>query len=301
MATASYGIIGLGRMGAGLVRNLRSAGLLAAVYDRDREAVAALVAEGAQGTTSLPELVGALAAPRVIWMMVPAGAPVDEVLAELTPHLAPGDVVIDGGNSFYKDSIRRAAAMAERGIGYLDCGTSGGLEGARNGLCLMIGGEQQPFAQAEPLFRAIAQQDGYAHVGPSGAGHFVKMVHNAIEYGMLQAIGEGFELLEAGPYSVDHEQIARLWNNGSVIRSWLIELTARAFANDPDLRQITGEIGGGSTGSWAIQEGWEAGVPMPAIAAAYSFRLRSRQEESFTGKVIASLRNQFGGHAVRPR
>lgn len=300
MAANQYGVIGLGRMGGALVRNLIRAGHRAVVYDVNPESVQELVKAGATGASSLAELAAALGRPRVIWMMVPAGDPVDQVIAELTPHLEPGDVLIDGGNSFFRDSIRRAEALRARGIRFLDCGTSGGIEGALQGLCLMVGGDPEAYRLAEPLFAAIAQPGGYGYVGPSGAGHFVKMVHNAIEYGMLEAIGEGFELLAKGPYSLDLAQVARLWTNGSVIRGWLMELTARVLARDPKLEGIAGVIGGGDTGSWAIEEAWKAGVPLPAIAMSYAMRLRSRQAETFAGKVVAALRHEFGGHAVFP-
>ncbi|MFZ5816431.1 MAG: phosphogluconate dehydrogenase (NAD(+)-dependent, decarboxylating) [Bacillota bacterium] len=296
-----YGVIGLGRMGGSLVRNLRRAGGQAVVYDLNPEAVAELVAEGVIGVTALRDVALQVNRPRVIWIMVPAGEPVDQVIAELRPHLEAGDVLIDGGNSHYRDSVRRARALAGMGVHYLDCGSSGGMEGALNGLCLMIGGDREAFRLAEPLFAAIAQEEGYAHVGPSGAGHYVKMVHNAIEYGMLQAIGEGFELIEAAPYPLDKVQIANLWNRGSVIRSWLIELAGRAFAQDPHLEGITGAVGGGSTGSWAIEEAWKRGVPLPTIALSYSLRLASRQEDTFAGKVVAALRREFGGHPVQER
>lgn len=303
METTWYGIIGLGRMGGALVRNLLKAGGKAVVYDVNPANTAELEAEGAVGASDLATLVDRLpgSAPKVVWMMVPAGDAVDEVIAQVKPRLRPGDVLIDGGNSFYRDSIRRAAEMEQAGIMYLDCGSSGGLEGALNGLCLMVGGKPEAFALAEPLFRAIAQKDGYAHVGPTGAGHFVKMVHNAIEYGMLQAIGEGFELLEASQYNLNLSRIATLWNHGSVVRGWLMELAAEAFAKDAHLDRIRGEVGGGSTGAWAVEEAWKAGVPMPTIALAFAERLRSRQDDTFTGKVVAALRWEFGRHAVTPK
>jgi len=296
-----YGVIGLGRMGGALVRNLRKAGGNAVVYDLNPASVAELEAEGtARGAQDLASLVSMLPeGRRVIWMMVPAGEPVDQTIQELKPHLKAGDVLIDGGNSYFRDTLRRAAEMEAVGVEYIDSGSSGGLEGALNGLCLMVGGKPEAVALAEPLFKAIAQPGGYAHVGPTGAGHFVKMVHNAIEYGMLQAIGEGFELLEVGPFDLDLAKIADLWNHGSVVRGWLMELAARAFTNDPHLDKITGEIGGGSTGNWAVEEAWKFGVPFPAIAMAYAMRLRSRQPDTMTGKVVAALRNEFGGHAVR--
>jgi 6-phosphogluconate dehydrogenase len=293
-----YGVVGLGKMGGSLVRNLLRAGGQAVVFDLNSQAVADLTAAGAEGAANLPELAAKLPSPRVIWIMVPAGAPVDKVIDELRPHLAAGDVLIDGGNSNFHDSVRRAKALQEAGIYFLDCGTSGGMEGALNGLCLMVGGEAHAYKLAEPLFAAIAQPGGYAHVGPSGAGHYVKMVHNAIEYGMLQAIGEGFELLEAGPYDVDHAKVADLWTHGSVIRSWLMELAARAFKADAKLEGLSGAVGGGDTGSWAIEEAWKNGVPMPVIATSYMARLRSRQQDTFSGKVVAALRREFGGHAV---
>lgn len=298
MNAQRYGVVGLGKMGGSLVRNLVVAGGQAAVYDLSEANIREVEGEGVIGVRTLAELPAQLTTPRVIWIMVPAGAPVDAVLSELKPHLSPGDVVIDGGNSNFRDSVRRAGELKEQGVNYLDCGSSGGMEGALNGLCLMVGGEPEAFRLAEPLFRAIAMKDGYAHVGPSGAGHYVKMVHNAIEYGMLQAIGEGFELLEAGPYAIDHKQVADLWNQGSVIRCWLMELASRAFDQDPQLTGISGEVGGGSTGSWAIEEAWQVGVPMPVIAASYMARLRSRQQDTFSGKVVAALRKEFGGHAV---
>jgi len=297
-----YGVIGLGRMGGALVRNLQKAGGRAVVYDVNPDSITEMEAEGAKGARDLAALVALLPeTPRVIWMMVPAGAPVDNVIQELKPHLTAGDVLIDGGNSNYRDSVRRAAELEAVGVQYLDCGSSGGMEGALNGLCLMIGGKKEAFELAEPLFRAISQADGYAHVGPSGAGHYVKMVHNGIEYGVLQAIGEGFELLEAGPYDIDMAQVADLWNHGSVVRSWLMELAARAFKGDPHLDNIRGEVGGGSTGSWAIEEAWKVGVPLPVIAMSYAIRLRSRQDDTMSGKVVAALRREFGGHAVQSK
>ncbi|MGE5673060.1 MAG: phosphogluconate dehydrogenase (NAD(+)-dependent, decarboxylating) [Mycobacterium leprae] len=297
-----YGVIGLGRMGGSLVRNLVRAGGRAVVYDMNPSSIKELVDElGVTGANDLPSLAKALPAQRVIWMMVPAGDPVDQVIGALKPHLQPGDVLIDGGNSFFRDSLRRAEELKGIGVQYLDCGSSGGWEGALNGLCLMVGGDADAFAKAEPLFKAIAMPGGYEHVGPNGAGHFVKMVHNAIEYGMLEAIGEGFELLESGPYDLDYHKIAELWNHGSVIRGWLMELMARAFGRDPKLEGLEGNIGGGSTGSWAIEEAWKAGVPFPAIAMSYVMRLRSRQQDTFSGKAIAALRWEFGRHEVKEK
>ncbi|MCS7223914.1 MAG: decarboxylating 6-phosphogluconate dehydrogenase [Armatimonadetes bacterium] len=316
MDQAPYGFVGLGGMGSEVVRNLLDQGITPAVYNRTRSKTDALVREGAIGCYSLEELVHKLKKPRIIWMMLTAGKAVDDALFGggafgdgLVPHLEPGDVVIDGGNSYFRDSIRRHRALKERGIHFLDCGTSGGLEGSRNGPCLMIGGEAEAFERARPLFeRLVRQTGGFAYVGPPGAGHFVKMVHNAIEYGILQCIGEGFELLRTGPkgeneeplFRLDLAQIAELWCKGSVIRGWLMELAARAFRNDPDLSSLTGVIGGGSTGRWSIDEAWDAGVPFATIALSYALRHRSRQPDTFAGKVVAALRREFGGHPVVP-
>lgn len=285
-------------MGLSITERLVGSGHAVVVYDLDPDAVRAGTDAGATGAADPAALAAALPQPRIIWIMVPAGDPVDETIAGLRPFLVPGDILIDGGNSHYSESIRRAEALRAEGVHYLDSGTSGGLEGARTGLCLMVGGESSAFGAAEGLFRALAQPEGYLHVGPSGAGHYAKMVHNAIEYGMMQAIGEGFELLESAPYPYEHAAIARLWNRGSVIRSWLVELAGRAFSAEPHLEGITGEVGGGSTGSWAVEEGWRRGVPMGVIAAAYMLRLRSRQGDTFSGKVVAALRREFGGHST---
>lgn len=298
-----YGFIGLGHMGMNAVRNLLAQGQRVVVYNRTHAKTDQMVREGAVGAHTIEELVSLLSRPRIVWLMVAAGPAVDDVIFGddgLARYLAPGDVIIDGGNSFYRDSMRRAERLKEQRIHFLDAGSSGGLEGARQGMCIMVGGERAAFELAEPLFHLLATENGYAHVGPSGAGHFVKMAHNAIEYGMLEAIGEGFELLEAGPFDLDLQQIAELWDHGSVIRSWLIELAAHAFGRDPHLRSIAGSVGGGATGLWAIQEGWQAGVPMLAIAASFALRLRSRQPDSFAAKVVSALRYEFGGHEVVP-
>lgn len=302
MGNCSYGMIGLGKMGALAAENVLSKGINVAVFDMNTESVAKLATLGAKGCQSIQEVVDSLSSPRVIWLMVPAGDPVEQVLfgdKGLSELLAAGDIVIDGGNSFYRDSVRRSQRLAEKGIRYLDSGSSGGQEGAKGGLCLMIGGEKAAFEQAKPLFKALSEGMGeYLYVGPSGSGHFTKMVHNAIEYGMLQAIGEGFELLYNGPYDLELDKIAHLWTEGSIIRGYLMELTEKAFQKDNTLNEITGEVGGGSTGSWAIEEAWKFGVPFETIAMSFAARLRSRQEDTFAGKVVAALRNEFGGHAV---
>ncbi|BDG59138.1 phosphogluconate dehydrogenase (NAD(+)-dependent, decarboxylating) [Caldinitratiruptor microaerophilus] len=300
MADRAFGVIGLGRMGGGVARRLLEAGFDVVVHDRDEAAVAAAVAAGATAAADPADVAARLRPPRVVWIMVPAGEPVDQVVDALGPALEAGDVVIDGGNSFYRDSLRRHDLLRARGIHFLDCGSSGGIEGAERGLCLMIGGDPEPFALAEPLFRAIARPGGYARVGPAGAGHYAKMVHNAIEYAFLEALGEGFELLRSAPYEYDLASLADLWQNGSVIRGWLLELAAAAFRRDPDLAGITGVVGGGDTGNWAIQEAWSRGVPLPGIALAYAMRLRSRQADTFAGKVVSALRWEFGRHATVP-
>lgn len=302
MKNSAYGMIGLGKMGALAVENILSKGIKVSVFDVFQEQVDELSKLGAKGCRTLKELVDSLEAPRVIWLMVPAGDPIEEVLFGkngLSQFLIPGDIIIDGGNSFYQDSVRRSKRLAELGINYLDSGSSGGTEGAKAGLCLMVGGEQAAFAQVKPFLEALSEGQGACtYVGASGAGHYTKMVHNAIEYGMLQAIGEGFELLEAAPYDLNLEDIAHLWTKGSIVNGYLMELAERAFAKDNDLSQITGEVGGGSTGSWAIEEAWKVGVPFEAIALSYAARLRSRQNDTFAGKVVSALRNEFGGHAV---
>ncbi len=298
------GIIGLGRMGAAAAAHLIAKGQRVVVSDLAQEQVEALAAKGATPAASVANLVRLLPQPRVVWLMLPAGEAVESVCFAangLLDCLAVGDIVIDGGNSFYRDAVRRAARFAEKNVSYLDCGSSGGLEGARSGLCLMLGGDRSAFLESEWLFKALSSPAGdYAYIGPSGSGHFVKMVHNAIEYGMLQAIGEGFELLEAGPYDVEMAQLAALWNKGSVIRSWLMELLHDALVKDSGLAQIGDVVGGGSTGSWAIEEAWRSGVPFATIAASYAARLQTRQSEAFSGKVVAALRNEFGGHPVVP-
>ena len=302
MGNSSYGMVGLGKMGALAVENVLSKGFKVAVFDVNQEQVNELSKLGAQGCHTLQELVASLEAPRIIWLMVPAGDPIEEVLFGkdgLSQYLSSGDIIIDGGNSFYRDSVRRSKRLAELGIHYLDSGSSGGTEGAKGGLCLMVGGDPEAFAQAKPLLEVLSEGRGACtYVGASGSGHYTKMVHNAIEYGMLQAIGEGFELLDAGPYELDLQQIAQLWTKGSIVSGHLMDLAESAFAKDTNLSKITGEVGGGSTGSWAIEEAWKVGVPFEAIALSYAARLRSRQNDTFAGKVVAALRNEFGGHAM---
>jgi 6-phosphogluconate dehydrogenase len=292
------GMIGLGRMGANMTVRLLQGGHRVVVSDLSAEAVAASVAEGAVGAASLGELVEKLPPRRAIWMMVPAGAPVDSTIAQLTPLLAKGDVLIDGGNSNYHDSVRRAETVAASGIEYVDSGTSGGIWGLKEGYCLMVGGSDDAVSFVEPVLKTLAPPDGYAHVGPSGAGHFVKMVHNGIEYGMMAAYGEGFELLAGSKFDIDLHQVADVWRHGSVVRSWLLDLAERAFEKDPRLAAIAGFVQDSGEGRWTVQEALDQDVPLPIITLSLMRRFSSRQDASFSAKVQAALRNEFGGHAI---
>ena len=295
------GFIGLGRMGSAMVERLLKHKHTVVAYDRTAEKVRAVAALGAQGAHSLGGLIGQLNPPRVVWLMVPAGDPVAGVLRQLEGHLQKGDVVIDGGNSYYRHSIARANDLKKDSIHYLDAGTSGGVWGRERGYCLMVGGDPKAFKQAEPLFKALAPKDGYAYVGPSGAGHFAKMVHNGIEYSMLQAYGEGFEMLERSEFGLDLHRLARLWNRGSVIRSWLLELAESALQKDRHLRRIRGYVEDSGEGRWTVQDAVDRGVAVPTIAQSLFARFQSRQKESFANKLIAALRKEFGGHTVKKR
>jgi 6-phosphogluconate dehydrogenase len=293
-------MIGLGKMGGNMTARLIRKGHEVVAFDRSPEAVQHVVSLGAKSASDLKAVVAALQAPRVVWIMVPAGAPVDETIEALVPTLAKGDVIIDGGNSRYTDTLRRAKSLEPRGIDFVDAGTSGGIWGLENGYCLMVGGSARAISICEPLFTALAEPGGYAHVGPPGAGHYVKMVHNGIEYGLLQAYAEGYEILHASKnFTLDLAQIAALWNHGSVVRSWLNELAERAFEKDGDLTALKGWIADSGEGRWTVQEATDLDVPAPVIALSLIMRLRSRQEDSFGAKVIAALRNEFGGHAVK--
>jgi len=292
------GFVGLGRMGGNMVRRLLADGHEIVAWARSAESVKEVVSDGAVGATSLEDVAARLSPPRVVWIMIPAGDPVEKSIATLRPLLSAGDVLVDGGNSRFSDSARRAAELEKDGIGFLDSGTSGGIWGLKNGYCLMVGGRAEPFRTVEPALKTLAPPEGYAHVGPPGAGHFVKMVHNAIEYSMLQGYGEGFELLAASGYELDLPRVARLWTHGSVVRSWLLDLLVLALEADPKLESIKGFVQDSGEGRWTLHEAIERAVPMPALADALFARFTSRQEESFSAKVIAALRNQFGGHAV---
>ena len=293
-------MIGLGRMGGNMVQRLLEGGHEVVVYDRSDDAVKASVGKGARAAKDLGDLVSQLESPRVIWIMVPAGQPVEDTIAQLEPRLAKGDILIDGGNSNFKDSIRRAEMLAPKGLEFVDAGTSGGIWGLTVGYCLMVGASPGAYATCEPIFRTLAPKDGCAHVGPPGAGHYVKMVHNGIEYGMLQAYAEGYEILHASKhFELDLAQISALWNKGSVVRSWLNELAADAFAKDGDLKDIKGFVADSGEGRWTVQEAIDLDVPAPVITLSLQARFVSRQDESFSAKVIAALRNEFGGHAVK--
>jgi 6-phosphogluconate dehydrogenase len=295
-----YGMIGLGRMGKNMARRLIRGGHEVVVSNRSPGPIAELEAEGAIGARSLGELLEKLESPRAIWISLPSGEVTENTLAQLAPLLARGDVVVESGNSFYKDSIRRASQFQALGIDLLDQGTSGGIWGLELGYCLMIGGARESFERLEPAFKTLAPPDGYLHTGPSGSGHFVKMVHNGIEYGMLEAYAEGFELLKASDFSaLDLQAVAHLWNQGSVVRSWLLELAEGAFEKDPALSSIRGYVEDSGEGRWTVLEAIEKNVPAPVLALSLMTRFRSRQEESFGAKVVAALRNEFGGHAVR--
>jgi 6-phosphogluconate dehydrogenase len=293
------GFYGLGRMGMNMVLRLLQHGHRVVAYNRTQGKVRQVVAHGAVGAASLEDMVTKLTPPRAVWIMLPAGETVEQAVNDLAAHLQPNDTIVDGGNSFYKDSVRRAAAMSDRGIHYVDCGTSGGIWGLTVGYCLMVGGEPEPIARLEPIFRDLAPSDGYLHCGPSGAGHFVKMVHNGVEYGMLQAYGEGFEIMKQSQYQLDLHAISHLWNQGSVVRSWLLELAERAFAADPHLETLTGYVEDSGEGRWTVLQAMEEDVPAPVITLSLLARLRSRQDDSFSAKVIAALRREFGGHAVK--
>ncbi|MED4877545.1 decarboxylating 6-phosphogluconate dehydrogenase [Anoxybacillus geothermalis] len=291
------GLIGLGKMGLNLGKNLIDHKHEVVAFDVNANAVEEIKKYGAKGVSSLEELVLSLEKPRIVWLMVPHNV-VDSVIREITPFLNKGDIVIDGGNSHYKESIHRYNELKEAGIRFMDAGTSGGVEGARNGACYMVGGDPEAWSIVEPLFRDTAVENGYLYAGKAGSGHFLKMVHNGIEYGMMAAIGEGFEILEKSEFDYDYEKVARVWNNGSVIRSWLMELTERAFSKDAKLEEIKGIMHSSGEGKWTVETALDLQIAAPVIAMSLLMRYRSLETDTFTGKVVAALRNEFGGHAV---
>jgi 6-phosphogluconate dehydrogenase len=295
------GMIGLGRMGGNMVRRLLQGGHQVVAYDRSPQPVQELEKLGATATYSLKELVEKLTPPRSVWVMVPAGKPTAEMVTALAALLMAGDTIIEGGNSHYQEDAARAAELKQKNIHYLDAGTSGGIWGLKVGYCLMVGGEREVFERHEPLFRTLAPENGYGYMGGHGAGHYVKMIHNGIEYGMMQAYAEGFELLYKSDFKLDLPVIAQLWMQGSVVRSWLLELAVSALEKDPQLAQIEGYVEDSGEGRWTILDALEKDVPAPVITQSLFTRFRSRQEESFGEKLLAALRSEFGGHAVKTK
>jgi 6-phosphogluconate dehydrogenase len=307
-------MVGLGRMGSGMVRRLLKGGHECVVFDRSPAPIADLVKAGAQGAQSLADLVKKLEAPRVVWIMVPAGEPTDATVTELRGLLEPGDIIVDGGNSYYKDDIRRSAECAKKNIFYIDAGTSGGVWGFERGFCLMVGGEKKAFQVIEPALKTLAPgegtiektpgrekrpttaEKGYLHCGGSGSGHFVKMIHNGIEYGMMQAFAEGFDIMKQTDFKLELAEIAELWRRGSVVTSWLLDLTSQALAESPQLDKYKGYVQDSGEGRWTVQASIEHAVPAPVLTAALFERFRSRVESSFADKMLSAMREKFGGH-----
>ncbi|MBF7149815.1 phosphogluconate dehydrogenase (NAD(+)-dependent, decarboxylating) [Bacillus toyonensis] len=294
------GLIGLGKMGLNLGKNLMDHKHEVVAFDLNTSAVEEMKEYGATGVSSLSDLVQSLQSPRILWVMVPH-AVVNSVIDEVTPLLSKGDILIEAGNSHYKESIRRYEQLKKDGIHFMDAGTSGGMEGARNGACYMIGGDQEAWDIVEPIFRDTAVENGFLYAGKAGSGHFLKMVHNGIEYGMMAAIGEGFEILEKSEFDYDYEKVSRVWNNGSVIRSWLMELTENAFSKDAKLDEIKGVMHSSGEGKWTVETALDLQTATPVIAMSLLMRYRSLDNDTFTGKVVAALRNEFGGHAVEKK
>ena len=294
------GMIGLGKMGGNMTERLLRGGHEVVAFDRDPKVIDDYAARGATAATDPAAMVAKLETPRIVWIMVPAGQPVDDTIAAVLPGLSKGDIIIDGGNSNFHDTLRRSEQLRSEGIEFIDCGTSGGIWGLEKGYCLMIGASETAFTTCEPIFRTLAPEDGYARMGPTGSGHYVKMIHNGIEYGILQAYAEGYEILHASKnFDLDLHRIAAVWNHGSVVRSWINELAERAFEKDTDLAALKGFVADSGEGRWTVQEAVDLDVPAPVITLSLLARLRSRQDDSFSAKVIAALRNEFGGHAVK--
>jgi 6-phosphogluconate dehydrogenase len=293
------GFVGLGKMGLNMTTRLEQRGHDVVAFDHSGDAVSRAAAAGASGVASLAELVAALQPPRAVWVMVPAGDPTESTVAALGQLLSPGDAIVDGGNTHFEDDVRRADELGRKRIDYVDAGTSGGIWGLEEGYCLMVGGREEVCARLEPIFLSLAPPDGYLRVGSHGAGHYVKMVHNGIEYGLMQAYAEGFELMHASRYDIDLPGVASLWMHGSVVRSWLLELTARALAEDASLDGIKGYVEDSGEGRWTLHEGVDRAVPLPVLSAALFNRFRSRADNPFGDRLLAALRQQFGGHAVK--
>ncbi len=295
------GLIGLGKMGFNLGLNMLHHKHDVSAFDLNQGALEAIAQKGVKTSSSIEQLLSSLKGKKVVWLMIPAGDPVDLTIATLTPLLKAGDIIIDGGNSNYKDSIRRSKQLQEKAIDFLDCGTSGGMEGALHGVCAMIGGKKEAFNYCEGFFKDISVPSGYLYCGPSGSGHFVKMIHNGIEYGMMQAIAEGFEVLHKSEFDLNLESVAGVWNHGSVVRSWLMELTENALSKDPKLETIKGIMHSSGEGKWTLETALEKQIATPVIALSLMMRYRSLQDDTFSGKIIAALRNEFGGHAVEKK
>lgn len=295
------GFIGLGKMGMNMVHRLINQGHQVVVYNRSMDKIIEAQKLGAIASTSILDLVSKLNGRKIVWLMVPSGKPVDENIEALLPMLKKDDIIIDGGNSFWRDSQARAKRVSEKGIHYLDCGTSGGVWGLQNGYCLMYGGDKNSADFVEPIFKSLAPENGYVYCGQSGTGHLVKMVHNGIEYGMMQSYAEGFEILQKSPFNIDITKVADAWQYGSVVRSWLLELAVNAFKDDPKLEQLKDFVQDSGEGRWTVQTAIDFDVPAHVITASLFNRFQSRQDESFAMKVLAALRNQFGGHAVKTK
>ena len=293
------GFVGLGKMGLNMVTRLQRAGHQVTAYDRSADALANATAAGCTGAASLADLVQRLKAPRAVWIMVPSGPPTEETVQAVTALLAPGDVIIDGGNTRFHDDVRRSKELATKKLQYIDAGTSGGIWGLKNGYCLMVGGNKEAVDRLAPVFEALAPPNGWAHVGAAGAGHYVKMVHNGIEYSLMQGYAEGFELMSKSEYRLDLSRIADLWLQGSVVRSWLLELAASALKEDSRLERLKGYVQDSGEGRWMVADAIDKDVPVPTLTAALFTRFRSRQTETFAEKMLAALRNAFGGHAVK--
>jgi 6-phosphogluconate dehydrogenase len=291
-------VVGLGKMGFNLALNLHKNFFQVVAFDINEETRSKLAHEGVSTYNSLKEMIKAQSERRIVWLMVPSGKIVDDTIGTLIPLLSKGDIIIDGGNSNYKDSVTRFKTLEEKGIDFLDCGTSGGVSGALNGICAMVGGKKEVFDYCESIFKAIAVPDGYLYCGEPGSGHFVKMIHNGIEYGMMQSIAEGFDLMYQSEYKFDNQAVAKLWNNGSVIRGWLMELMQKAFSKDGTLSNIRGIMHSSGEGKWMLETALEKSVATPVIALSLLMRYRSLQQDTFSGKVVAALRNEFGGHPV---
>lgn len=295
------GIVGLGRMGMNMALRLLSKGHQVVAFNRTPQKTKELAKKGARAAFSVEELVRALSPPRIIWLMLPAGSVVDQHIKKISALATIGDTIIDGGNTYYRDDLRRAPELASKGLHYVDVGVSGGIWGLELGYCLMVGGDRELFHRLEPIFQALAPKEGYIYCGPNGAGHFVKMIHNGIEYAMMQALAEGFEILQSSPYGqgIGLSQLAHVWNRGSVIRSWLLELAERAFGRDPDLSAIKGYVEDSGEGRWTVKEAVDLAVSAPVISLSLFERFRSRKEDTFSNKLLAALRKEFGGHEIK--